>query len=171
MIACTDVDYRSDHAIAACVLFQAWRDATSTSAVTARIDNVEPYVPGQFFKRELPCILEVLKRIPDPIEIVVVDGYVWLDDIKCQPGLGAHLFATLHGRIPVVGVAKKIFATASPEIVLRGSSNSPLYVTAEGVDVKKAAEYIRIMDGPHRIPTLLKCVDSLCRTTQLPKGP
>ena len=31
---------------------------------TAIIHDVKPYVPGEFFRRELPCLLEVLRAVP-----------------------------------------------------------------------------------------------------------
>ena len=80
MIACVDVDYRDDSAIAACVLFRDWADAVSTAEHVRRIDRVEPYQPGQFYKREMPCLLAVLAEVAEPLETVVVDGYVWLAD-------------------------------------------------------------------------------------------
>ena len=38
-----------------------------------------------------------------------------------------------------------------------------LFVTAVGVDANEAADLVREMHGDHRIPTLLKRVDALCR--------
>ncbi len=35
MIACVDVDYRDSAAVAACVLFRDWTDASSCAAFTA----------------------------------------------------------------------------------------------------------------------------------------
>ena len=32
--------------------------------IQKEILNPEPYVPGEFYKRELPCILEVIKETP-----------------------------------------------------------------------------------------------------------
>jgi len=49
--------------------------------------------------------------------------------------------------------------------VLRGDSRRPLYVTAAGLDPAAAALHVRSMHGPFRIPTLLKRVDQLCRTS------
>ena len=51
-----------------------------------------------------PCILDVLRPIPRP-DIVIIDGYVWLDQ-KGTPGLGAHLWSALDQQVAVVGVAK-----------------------------------------------------------------
>jgi hypothetical protein len=48
-----------------------------------------PYIPGQFYLREMPVIGEILVTIAH-VELVVVDGYVWL--AKGRPGLGAELY-------------------------------------------------------------------------------
>jgi hypothetical protein len=41
----------------------------------------------------------------------IVDGYVWLDDAG-KPGLGAHLYQALGGRVAVLGVAETKFRGA-----------------------------------------------------------
>jgi deoxyribonuclease V len=38
-----------------------------------------------------------------------------------------------------------------------------LFITAAGVSLERAADYIKAMHGPFRLPTLLKRVDQLCR--------
>jgi deoxyribonuclease V len=163
MIACVDVDYRNDEAVAACVLLRAWGDEHAADEKVERLTRVEPYQPGQFYRRELPCLLAVLGRVAEPLEAVVVDGYVWLGDEHC-PGLGAHLYEALARAVPVVGVAKSCFRSAAlARAVLRGSSRRPLYVTAAGLDAAEAARLVQGMHGPHRIPTILKRVDQLCR--------
>jgi deoxyribonuclease V len=163
MIACIDVDYRGSGATAACVLFHAWGDAKGVSETVVPIARVEPYEPGQFFRRELPCLLAVLEAARGAPGVVVVDGYVWLADER-DPGLGAHLYRALGGRAVVVGVAKTRFARAgAAREVLRGTSRLPLFVTAAGMDVDEAALHVGAMHGPHRTPTLLKRVDQLCR--------
>ena len=166
MKCCLDVDYRADHALAACLLFAEWGDATPTQELVARIDQIEPYVPGQFYRRELPCLLAVLAKAPLPVDLIVVDGYVWLDGAG-KPGLGAHLYAALGEQMPVIGVAKKPFHSAAAEEVRRAGADKPLYVTAVGIAVADAAAAIAGMHGAHRIPTLLKQVDQLCRQTNL----
>src|SRR4051794_31789269 len=165
MIACVDVDYRDGGAVAACVLFRAWGDGESAAERVEHISRVEQYQPGQFYRRELPCLLSVLGGVAEPLEIVVVDGYIWLSDAT-RPGLGAHLYEALGRAVPVVGVAKTHFAGVSAaRKVLRGDNRKPLFVTAAGLDVDKAAEHVRAMHGPFRIPTLLKRVDHLCRNS------
>jgi deoxyribonuclease V len=161
VLACVDVDYRDDHALAACVLFRTWTDALSAGTHREGVAPVQPYQPGQFYRRELPCILAVLGKVQEPLEAVVVDGYVWLQDDQ-SPGLGGHLHAAL--KLPVIGVAKTHFLGArAAKPIWRGASQKPLYVTAAGMDVDAAARHVRSMHGPYRVPTLLKLVDLLCR--------
>ena len=158
MLACVDVDYRGTGAVAAALLFEHWTDEVPTRELVARIANAAGYEPGQFYKRELPCILEVLRDVrPD---LVIIDGYVHLGPER-RPGLGAHLAAALD--VPVVGVAKNPFHETPATPVLRGTSGKPLLVTATGIPEAAAAAHVRSMHGSHRIPALLRRVDQLCR--------
>ena len=165
MLACIDVDYRDNDsmAVAACVLFDDWQDEQPADEKTAIITSVDDYVPGQFYKRELPCILRVLEDVVVPLDAIVIDGYVWLGDAS-KPGLGAYLFQAMHQSVPIIGVAKNEYSGAVLALeVLRGTSTKPLYVTAAGIEVETAAARVKAMHGPFRIPTLLKRVDQLCR--------
>ena len=160
-IAALDVDYRNPGAMAAGVWFRGWSAPEVETELVVRIEAVAEYQPGEFYRRELPCLLAVLERGP-AAEVVVVDGYVWLGPGRL--GLGAHLFEALGQRIAVIGVAKTRFAGASEAVpVYRGESRSPLYVTAAGVGVTEAAGWITRMAGPYRVPEMLKRVDQLAR--------
>lgn len=161
MNACVDVHYRDPSAVAAGLWFQHWQDSASAVETVLPIPRVAPYQSGQFYRRELPCLLAVLEKGP-PAETVVIDGYVWLEDER--PGLGAHLHRALGEKAAVIGVAKTRYAGATfTRELRRGKSRSPLYITAAGMDVAEAAQHIAEMHGPYRIPTLLKRVDQLCR--------
>ncbi len=165
MIACVDVDYRGQGALAACLVFQDWEDATAYRTYTYVESQVEAYQSGNFYRRELPPALGVLRKIRENIKTVVVDGYVWLDS-NYRPGMGAHLYQALGEEIPVVGVAKSPrgrygFACE----VVRGQSITPLYITSVGIGAGHASDCIKNMHGPYRLPTLLKAVDRLCRDT------
>jgi deoxyribonuclease V len=79
-----------------------------------------------------------------------------------QPGLGARAHEELG--VPVIGVAKTLFRTATHAVpVLRGGSARPLYVTAAGMHRADAADLVRRMAGPHRLPDALRRVDTLAR--------
>jgi deoxyribonuclease V len=160
LIACVDVDYREGGAVAAGLWFRGWSAATVERQAVASFAEVADYEPGAFYRRELPCLLGVLARGPRA-DVVVVDGYVWLAD--GARGLGAHLHAAVGGT--VVGIAKTRYAGATDAVaVLRGGSKVPLHVSAVGMSADQAAAQVAAMHGPHRVPTLLKQVDSLART-------
>jgi len=166
MIACVDVDYnQNEEGLAACLVFEHWHSASASNTYAAVIADVEPYEAGAFYKRELPCVLEVLSYVAETLDFIIVDSYVWLDNQR-KKGMGAHLYTSLKEKIPVIGVAKTKFVGANEVAipVLRGDSKVPLYVTAAGVDTRWAAQQIRQMHGDFRLPTLLKEVDKLCRS-------
>ena len=165
MLACLDVEYAGDEgpAVASCVVCEDWGSSESHEERVVVIPRVAPYTPGAFYRRELPCLLEVLGQVQAPLDVVVVDGHVWLDQER-KPGLGAYLYRALDERIPVVGVAKNPFGDfVGQRCVLRGRSRRPLYITAAGVGVDVAAECVRRMHGAHRIPSALARADQLSR--------
>jgi deoxyribonuclease V len=164
-IVALDVHYddTTSTALAAAVAFQAWSDAAPLNTYTTQVENVAPYVPGRFFERELPCLRALLTEHQLTPAVLVVDGFVHLD-ADGKPGLGMHLYETLGGAIPVIGVAKTSFAGMSEDCgVLRGTSTRPLYVTAVGIPLEEAKTHVKAMHGKHRIPTLLTAVDHACR--------
>jgi len=165
MLACLDVSYRDNAACAAGVTFRDWSDAKPLDEKVIQVQNVDPYQPGQFYRRELPCLLAVLKQLP-PIETAIIDGYVWLNG-EAKAGLGAHLHEALNRKVGVVGVAKTKFQGADNVCeVIRGASKRPLFVTAAGIEKEIAAEHVRSMHGENRLPTLLARADYLCRHGQ-----
>lgn len=162
MIIATDVKYNDDGtAKAVAVGFHTWSDATPAGTWIAHLDEVEEYVPGQFYKRELPCLLKVLSKIPHQIDTVIVDGHTWLTADK--PGLGHYLYEALGSTTPVVGIAKRPFHEGIAAEVYRGESKNPLHVTADGMDVTDAAGALRSMHGKFRQATLLKLTDQITR--------
>ncbi|GAB4341427.1 MAG: endonuclease V [Flammeovirgaceae bacterium] len=165
MIGCLDVFYKDNTASAAAVFIERWTDDRSFKEYVIKITGVAEYVSGEFFKRELPCVLQILEHIKNQdhlnIEVLVIDGYVWLSEGR--KGLGAYLFEALGGKIPVVGVAKSYFHQNNAVQVFRGKSQKPLYVSAIGVDVTCVAKNIQAMEGKHRIPSILKRVDALSK--------
>lgn len=124
---------------------------------------MQPYRPGAFYERELPCLLAVLEAVTTPFRALVIDGYVELDE-RGSPGLGAHLHAYFGGEYPVIGVAKTAYRGSSfAARVVRGSGERPLFVTTRGVSRELASELVGRMHGPYRVPTLLRRVDQLAR--------
>ena len=162
MILAVDVQYDDNSAFVAGVLFNEWGSEEPKAEYISLLNEIEEYVPGDFYKRELPCILRLLKEHELVPSCIVVDGYVYLDG-KQLPGLGKRLFDALQEKIEIIGVAKKGFRGITSEYeILRGKSEKPLYVTSTG-DLDSAKNSVLNMFGKNRIPFLLKRADQLCR--------
>jgi len=160
-----DVGYENDKANIAAVSFKDWEDEKPFDTKKVLLKNIAAYEPGQFYKRELPCLEEVLNHYDlEKTDIVIVDGFVWLNSEK-KKGLGAYLYEVLDKKIPIIGVAKRAFHGENKwcRTIVRGESKNPLYVTSEGIEVNEAAKLIQGMHGEFRIPTMLKLVDQLSR--------
>lgn len=162
MITAVDVYYREDSgAVAAAVVFSSFTDNEPYAVYISEIQNAENYISGQFYKRELPCIINVLEKIKEKIDILIIDGYI---DPGNRPGLGRHLWRTLGEKVIVIGVAKTFFKGTEAVKVFRGRSRRPLYITSAGIDTFEAASLIEKMPGNFRIPDILKLVDQISRT-------
>lgn len=166
MFAALDVQYdeAAQKAASAAVTFDRWEALAPAAEHVAICQDIQPYEPGQFFKRELPCLEAVLAQIHEPLAAIVIDGYVTLGD---RPGLGWRLWEALGQQVPIIGVAKTKFHSARAAEVLRGQSRVPLHVTAVGIEPNAAAQFVASMAGEFRIPTLLKRVDQLARSNRL----
>lgn len=165
MVLAVDTFYRGNAAKTAAIGFTDWQTSTSYETWTTITEGVEAYTPGEFYKRELPCILGILPLTKHrTVDLIIVDGFVYLTDDN-KPGLGAYLFKALKEKVPVIGVAKSNFATLenNKRAVFRGGSKNPLYITAAGIDLDKAAAGVQSMAGPYRIPLLLKILDRLTK--------
>jgi deoxyribonuclease V len=166
MILAVDVDYKDEQAKVAGVLFEGWTDSKAANVVTTIVNDIREYETGLFYKRELPCILQLLDELDDNPDCIVVDGYVFLDGVE-KPGLGKYLYDALDKKIPVIGVAKRSFSNISDDYaLLRGDSEKALFVTSVGIDQTTAMSQIASMYGPHRNPYLLKKADQVCRGIQ-----
>ena len=159
--AAVDVHYlRTGGARAAAVLAADAAFAHVLAERTAVVARVPAYRPGEFYLRELPPLRAVLEDLTG-LGLLVVDGYADLDP-GGRPGLGAHAHAEFG--IPVIGVAKSAFRTATHAIpVLRGASARPLYVTAAGMPRTDAADLVGHMAGRYRMPDALRRADTLAR--------
>ena len=156
-----DVHYRPEEAKAVALAFEEWTDAQPLRIATAWIQPVADYVPGQFYRRELPCLLRVLEQFDlDRVDLLLVDGYVDLDEAG-RPGLGSYLYEALPRPIPIIGVAKKHFHSVGQAALplYRGNSQKALYISARDFPLPEARERIARMTGPFRMPELLKILD------------
>lgn len=161
---CLDVQYYATYAVAAYVLFKDIADTEPLKTGQVVTHEVHPYEPGAFYKRELPCLLNALQVIIEPLELIIIDANVWLSDEKM--GLGGILYESLQKSVPVIGVSKTKYTGETAKIVpvYRGDSQNPIYVSAIGMDTTEAVALIKHMAGPYRIPTLIKLADTVCRS-------
>jgi deoxyribonuclease V len=168
MIFVTDVHYLpGGEARAAAVGIREWTSQPTPAAVerTRESVGVAPYVAGRFFERELPCLLPLLRPLlaAHPASTVVVDGFV---DVPEGPGLGRHLARALADAglpAPVVGIAKSPFPGAGAVELLRGSGDTPLFISSSQSSLTEAASWVRSMAGPHRLPLAVLRADHLAR--------
>ncbi|WP_427180540.1 endonuclease V [Paenibacillus sp. TC-CSREp1] len=177
MIIAVDVYYEEDQAKSVGVIFESWDDSKPLDVITSYTENPHEYEPGFFYKRELPCIRELMKHTDiNQIHTIVVDGYVYLDNEK-RPGLGHFVYTDFSENIPVIGVAKNAFHDnkavvqhdneAFVQKVYRGKSAKPLYITSIGMELVVAAQHIQSMYGEYRFPHLLKLLDKHTKEARL----
>ena len=165
MIVAIDVHYRENEAKIVCLELDNWIDNVSSKTHIVYKRDVADYESGAFYKRELPCIIEIMEYVDlEMVECIIVDSYVYLDN-DGKKGLGCYVFEHFKGEIPVVGVAKTSFHDNTKNVrpVLRGSSASPLYVTSIGMDVDVAVKRVVSMAGEFRMPTILKLLDAMTK--------
>ena len=159
----TDVVQKLDSAKVAGIRFQGIETNEILSEHTVNVNNVAPYESGQFYKRELPCLLALINQIDEPFDAIIIDGYVFLDGVT-KAGLGKYLYDNLANKKPIIGIAKNHFYDITEDYaVWRGISKNPIYVTSIGIEITKAKEMVSEMEGEHRIPKMVADVDKLGR--------
>jgi deoxyribonuclease V len=170
MILAIDVHYRETYAKAVGVLFD-WKDSSPQQIIIEYINDINEYIPGEFYKRELPCLLKVIEQVDlNSLEAIIVDGYIYVDN-EFALGLGGYLYQKLNEKIPIIGVAKTSFFTNKETVVevIRRISKNPLYVSAIGYPLEEAAQKTLNMEGEYRIPTILKEMDKITKDDTLAK--
>ena len=166
VIGVFDVGYVDDAAVVGCLTIAEFEDARAVDEWVVEVRPVGPYVPGQFWRRELKPLLRGVAAAPGDLSVCVIDAYVDLGEEQ-TPGVGRMLYEQTG--IPVIGVAKSRYpGTPSECEIRRGSSRRPLYVSAAGFDQDDAKRYVEGMAGDGRVPTVIRRADLLSRG-RLPK--
>ena len=161
MILAIDTYYYNTRAKTVCIDFIDWQAASPSNIVEEFTESYDQYESGSFYKRELPCILSILKKYNlTKIKAIIVDGYVTLNS-EGKKGLGGYLYEAIDQSVPIIGVAKSKFREENIHSIeiLRGESKKPLYISAIGVDLTTASDFITNMHGQFRIPTLFQILD------------
>jgi len=163
-ILAIDVYYRAENAKAVGVIFN-WEDTKPAEVIIEYIEGVGDYVPGEFYKRELPCIQRIFEVVNlNTIDAIIIDGHMYVDN-SGNFGLGGYALRLLKNKVPVIGVAKSSFFANKETVfeVLRGESKNPLYVSAIGMELNIATDLIKNMRGAYRIPDILKELDRITK--------
>ena len=75
-----DVHYIQDSAVAAGILFNRVDCDQTLLEKSIKIENIQPYESGSFYKRELPCLTALIDSLDNKPTILIVDGYVYLNN-------------------------------------------------------------------------------------------
>lgn len=111
----TDDKTGKEYAHTVAGLFNDYSDLDFVKVIVTRTDNIAIYELGNFYKRELPPIIDVLNEIKKQgysLDTIIVDGFVHMcedDSITYHEELGARLKDYLLEQnidIPVIGIAK-----------------------------------------------------------------
>ena len=70
---CMDVDYREQGAVASAILFEDFQSDNTLAEVSVKITQVADYEPGQFYKRELPCLTTLIDSLAIKPDVFIVD--------------------------------------------------------------------------------------------------
>ena len=86
MLLAIDAYYKETKAQVVGVLFN-WEDENPKNILVETVERVEEYIPGEFYKRELPCLLKIVEKVNlSDLEAIIVDGHVYVENEKY--GLG-----------------------------------------------------------------------------------
>ncbi|MEV5595577.1 endonuclease V [Streptomyces sp. NPDC052496] len=141
-----------------------------------------PYVPGLLAFREIPTVVDALRRLTRTPDLVVCDGYGLAHPRRF--GLASHL-GVLTG-LPTVGVAKNPFTSryalpgaergassplldgAEDEVVGRALRTQrgvkPVFVSVgHRIDLDRACAHTLHLTPKYRIPETTRAADALCR--------
>lgn len=159
-----DTYYRSEQeAYTVGIIFEEWDDKKPLSIVDDVNETFDRYIPGEFYKRELPCILRILNKINIlEFDSIILDGYIDLKDNEgnIKPGLGRRLCSkiNIHDDLDIIGIAKSLYCRTD-EIsykLVRNSSKALYCQSLRG----NSLDFLKYLDGDYRIPTLLKLLDN-----------
>lgn len=178
MILLTDVFYNEElnSAHIAAIAISDWSSDTIIKSWEIDKNGIDcEYIPGQFYKREMPCLIDLWKQIDDndksQISTIIVDGFydIW----NGKSGLGHHFhdWLTENGYdVEVVGIAKSPCRETSEftlpvyrtEESKTSKCRSALWVNGSNMSNDYQTKVLN-MSGKYRIPTMIKAVDKLSR--------
>lgn len=142
-VAGLDVAYAADESVVAgavAVVDPRSGEVVETATATRPVEF--PYVPGLLAFREIPALLDALRRLDAPPDVLACDGYGLAHPRRF--GLACHL-GVLTG-LPAFGVAKTAFIGAFDEPGPRRGDWSELVDGSDGGD-EVVGRVLRTQDG------------------------
>ena len=168
-----DVAYRNNIAYCSAVLMNKnSMDITESTSTTSNIKH--PYVSGFLMLREADPIINTLKLLKNPFDLLLVDGHGVLHPRHC--GLASYVGVMLD--TPTIGVAKSLLCGDIKEndfIYLDGDvsgfrmvkkGKKPIYISVgHKINLISAIRIVEQLVKPaERIPEPLRLADIYCKT-------
>jgi len=168
-----DVAYRNNVAYCSAVsMNKKSMDITESTSTTSNIKH--PYVSGFLMLREADPIINTLKLLKNPFDLLLVDGHGVLHPRHC--GLASYVGVMLD--TPTIGVAKSPLCGVVKEnnfIDLDGvtsgfrmvkKSKKPIFISAgHKINLINAIRIVKQLVKPaERIPEPLRLADIYCKT-------
>jgi deoxyribonuclease V len=160
LVCGVDVSYRKETAYCSAVIIKKEKfEIVETVSSKSEIKN--PYIPGLFVLRESAPILQTLKLIKSPFQLLLVDGHGLLHPRRC----GLACYIGISTNLPTIGVAKSL---------LCGCVLSDNFVSHKGeilgyaLKSKYNSKKMIYVSVGHKIslPTAIQLVKSLTRMNQ-----
>jgi len=168
-----DVAYRNNIAYCSAVLMNKnSMDITESTSTTSNIKH--PYISGFLMLREADPIINTLKLLKNPFDLLLVDGHGVLHPRHC--GLASYVGVMLD--TPTIGVAKSLLCGDIKEndfIYLDGDvsgfrmvkkGKKPIYISVgHKINLISAIRIVEQLVKPaERIPEPLRLADIYCKT-------
>ena len=155
-----DVSYRKKTAFCSAVVINKEKfEITETARSKSEIKN--PYIPGLFILRESAPIIQTLKLITKPFQLLLVDGHGILHPRRC--GLACYIGIVTN--LPTIGVAKSLLCGCVQSDNFVSHKGEILGYALKSKDNSKKVVYVSV---GHKIslPTAIQLVKSLTRMNQ-----
>jgi deoxyribonuclease V len=155
-----DVSYRKRIAYCSAVIINK-ENFEIIEVVRSKSEIKNPYIPGLFILRESAPILQTLRLITRPFQLLLVDGHGILHPRRC----GLACYMGIATNIPTIGVAKSL---------LCGGVQSDNFVTHKGEILGYALKFnenskkVAYISVGHKISLLtsIELVKSITKTNQ-----
>lgn len=129
-IAGVDVGFVDNNRLTrAAVVIMSFPELTLLESAIAHLPTSFPYIPGFLSFREIPAILEALRTVRIPPDLIFCDGQGYAHPRRL--GIASHLGVLLN--CPTIGVAKSRLVGTHAEVPLQKGEWTPLVDQAETI--------------------------------------